>query len=142
VLLGKLGMKPFAYGLKVVSIFDGEGLIDPAVLDIDDEDIKKTFVTITQRVASVCLVIGYPATCAVPHMVLDAFKNCLKVAIATDISFKEADLIKDAIANPGKYGGGGGGGGGGGAAAPAAAAAAAPAPAEEEEEDMGFSLFD
>ncbi|KAJ1474462.1 ribosomal protein L10-domain-containing protein [Baffinella frigidus] len=140
VLMSKMGMKPFQYGLVVIAIFDGEGMLAPEVLEIDDAAIHSVFQTITQRVASLCLAIGYPATCAVPHMLLDAFKNCLKVAIATEISFDQADKIKDAIANPEKYAGSGGG------AAPAAKAAApaakAAAPEPEEEEDMGFSLFD
>jgi hypothetical protein len=36
----KMGMKPFLYGLKVTTVFDGEGLLDPAILDIDDSDIR------------------------------------------------------------------------------------------------------
>merc|ERR1719487_1861650 len=36
VLMTKMGMKPFAYGIKVTHFFDGEAMIDPAILDIDD----------------------------------------------------------------------------------------------------------
>jgi len=36
----KMGMKPFLYGLKVTTVFDGEGLLGPAILDIDDTDIR------------------------------------------------------------------------------------------------------
>ena len=144
VLMTKMGMKPFMYGLKVKAYFDGEGMIDPAVLDIDDDDIRACFTKAMQRVAAVGLKIGYPVAPAVPHMFVNAFRNLVAIAIETDIEFKEAEEIKDRIANPDKYGGGGGGGGGGGAAAAAApaAAAAAPPPEEEEDEDMGFSLFD
>jgi len=79
---------------------------------------------------------------AVPHMMANAFRNLVCLALETDIDFKEAADIKDRIANPDKYGGGGGGGG---AAAPAAAgkpaAAKAAPPPEEEEEAMDFDLF-
>ena len=33
----KMGMKPFLYGLKVTHVFDGEGMLDPAVLDMDPD---------------------------------------------------------------------------------------------------------
>jgi len=142
-LMTKMGMKPFLYGLKVIGVFDGEGMIDPAVLDIDDDDIRACFKEAMGRVAAVGLKIGYPVAPAVPHMVANAFRNLVALTLDTEITFKEAEEIKDRIANPDKYGGGGGGGG---AAAPAAAAAApakaAAAPPPEEEEDMGFSLFD
>jgi len=142
-LMTKMGMKPFLYGLKVTHVFDGEGMVDPAVLDIEDDDIKECFKNAMGRVAAVGLKIGYPVAPAVPHMFVNAFRNLVALTLETEVSFKEAEEIKDRVANPDKYGGGGGGGGG---AAPAAAAApaakAAAPPPEEEEEDMGFSLFD
>ena len=145
VLMTKMGMKPFAYGIKVTHFFDGEAMIDPAILDIDDSDIIECFKQAMSKVAAVGLQIGYPVAPAVPHMMVTAFRNLVALTLDTEIDFKEAAEIKDRIANPDKYGGGGGGGGGG--AAPAAAAAAAPAaaaaaPEPEEDEDMGFSLFD
>merc|ERR1719231_924172 len=131
-----MGMKPFLYGLKVINYFDRESMIDPAVLDIDDEDIRTCFTQALQRVAAVGLKIGYPVAPAVPHMFVNAFRNLVAIAIEADLDFKEAADIKDRIANPDKYGGGGGGGGGGDApAASAAPAAAAAAPPPEEEED-------
>jgi large subunit ribosomal protein LP0 len=143
ILMTKMGMKPFMYGLKVTHVFDGEGMIDPAILDIDDEDIKACFKEAMGRVAAVGLKIGYPVAPAVPHMFVNAFRNLVALSLETGISFKEAEDIKDRIANPDKYGGGGGGGGAAPAAAAAPAkAAAAKAPEPEEEEDMGFSLFD
>jgi len=69
-------------------------------------------------------------------------KNLLAVAAVTDITFKEAEMLKEFLADPSKFAA---------AAAPAAAAAApaaaaaakAPEPeSEEEDDDMGFGLFD
>ena len=64
----------------------------------------------------------------------------LAIAAATEITFKEAEMLKEFLADPSKFA----------AAAPAAAAEAAPAAAaakveeeeEEEDDDMGFGLFD
>jgi len=146
VLLGKMGVKPFAYGLVVQKVFTEGAVLSPAVLNITNDDILRLFQSACQNVAAVGLAIGYPVAPAIPHMVLNAFKNLLSIAIVTDISFKEAEKMKDIIANPDKYASAapvaaaapaaGGGGGGGGAAAKA------PEPEPEEDEDMGFSLFD
>lgn len=36
-LLGKLGIKPFKYGLEVVKVFENGSLFEPAVLEITGE---------------------------------------------------------------------------------------------------------
>ena len=105
VLMTKMGMKPFLYGLKVINYFDGESMIDVAVLDIEDADIRECFTKAMQRVAAVGLKIGYPVAPAVPHMFVNAFRNLVALAIEADLDFKEAADIKDRIANPDKYGG-------------------------------------
>ncbi|EKX44202.1 large subunit ribosomal protein P0, cytoplasmic [Guillardia theta CCMP2712] len=143
VLMGKLGLKPFEFGLIVTKLFDGESVIDPSVLDIDDEDIRKCFQQGIGRITSIGLSIGYPVPSACPHLLINAFKNLVALALTTDIDFAAAAEIKDMVANPEKYGGGAAAAApaAGGGAAPAAAAKA-PEPEPEEEEDMGFSLFD
>merc|ERR1712088_598990 len=76
-----------------------------------------------------------------PHSIVNGLKKCLALAAVTDITFKEAEKLKEYLADPSKF-----------AAAAAAAAPAAAAPAakkeekkeesEEEDDDMGFGLFD
>mmetsp|Transcript_23687 Transcript_23687/g.36015 ORF Transcript_23687/g.36015 Transcript_23687/m.36015 type:complete len:331 (+) Transcript_23687:33-1025(+) len=147
VLLTKMGMKPFEYGLKVVSVFQEGSVLDPKVLEITDADIVSLFLRAVSNVSAAALSFGYPILPAIPHQLVAGYRNIIALAISTDISFKAAEEAKDMIANPEKYAGSGGGGGGG--AAPAAAAAAgggaaaakAPEP-EEEEEEMAFDLFD
>merc|ERR1712027_275082 len=109
-LLNMLKISPFTYGLIVQKVYDSGSVFSPEILDITDDDIKQRF--------------------------------CAGVAIAavTEITFKEAEQLKEFLADPSKFAA---------AAAPAAsdapAAAAPAAPVEEEEEeddDMGFGLFD
>merc|ERR1712142_576918 len=106
-----------------------------------DEDLKARFMQGVATVAAVSLSINCPTLASVPHSIVNGMKNLLSVAAVTDITFKEAEMIKEFLADPSKFA----------AAAPAAAtaaaapAAAAAAPVEEEEEeddDMGFGLFD
>jgi len=148
-LLGMLNINPFAYGLQILQVYDGGSIFHPSVLDITDEDIRSKFIEGAAIVTMTCLGIGYPTAASVPHMVSNAFRNLLAVAVETDYSFKEAEQIKEMIANPEKFAA---------LAAPVAAAAApveAAAPAEEakpaakdesdesgSDDDMGFGLFD
>jgi len=142
-LLNMLKISPFTYGLVVQKVYDSGSVFDPEILDISDDDLRAKFMSGVANVAAVSLAIGYPTVASVPHSVVNGMKNLLAVAAVTDITFKEAEMVKEFLADPSKF-----------AAAAAAAAPAAAAPAEEkkeekkeeseeeEDDDMGFGLFD
>ncbi|XP_049402948.1 60S acidic ribosomal protein P0 [Solanum stenotomum] len=146
-LLAKLGIRPFSYGLVVVSVYDNGSVFSPEVLDLTEDDLIEKFAMGVSMVTSLALAISYPTLAAAPHMFTNAYKNVLAIAIETDYSFPLADKVKEYLADPSKFAAVA-------AAAPAAAAGsgAAPAaakeeakkdePAEESDDDMGFSLFD
>ena len=79
---------------------------------------------------------------SVPHTIANGFKDVLAVALATDITFKQAARAKEIAADPSKFA----------VAAPVAAAPVAAVKVEEkkapkkkttsEDGDMGFGLFD
>merc|ERR1712212_270602 len=140
-LLNMLNISPFTYGLVVQQVYDQGTVFSPKVLDITDEDLIKTFQEGLANVASVSLAIGYPTIASVPHSIVNGFKNLLSIAAVTDITFKEAETLKEFLKDPSKFA----------SAAPAAAAAAPAAaaaapkeeePEEESDDDMGFGLFD
>jgi len=141
-LLNMLKISPFTYGLVVQKVYDSCSVFDPEILDITDDDLKAKFMSGVAQVAALSLAISYPTIASVPHSVVNGMKNLLAVAAVTDITFKEAEMLKEFLADPSKFAA---------AAAPAAAAAApaaaaaakAPEPeSEEEDDDMGFGLFD
>merc|ERR1711923_271898 len=142
-LLNMLKISPFTYGLIVQKVYDQGSVFSPEILDITDDDIKNKFMAGVANVAAVCLEIGYPTIASAPHSIANGMKNLLAIAAVTDITFKEAEMLKEFLADPSKFAA---------AAAPAAAAAAAPAAAaaakepepesEDEDDDMGFGLFD
>ena len=139
-LLNMLKISPFTYGLLIQKVYDAGSIFDPEILDITDDDIKNKFMAGVANVAAVCLTINYPTIASVPHSIVNGMKTLLAVAAVTDITFKEAETLKEFLADPSKFA----------AAAPAAAAEAAPAaaaakepePESEEDDDMGFGLFD
>lgn len=137
MLLGKLGIRPFSYGLVFVQVIENGQMYSPDVLDLTDDDMMASFGMGLKRIAALSMATGYPTTAAVPHMIINAYKNVLAIAVETDYSFKYADKVKAYLADPSAFA----------SAAPVAAASAAAAKApepepEEEEEDMGFDLFD
>jgi len=142
-LLNMLKISPFTYGLVVQKVYDSGSVFDPEILDITDEDLKAKFMTGVANVAALSLAISYPTIASVPHSVVNGMKNLLAVAAVTDITFKEAEMVKEFLADPSKFAAAAPAAGAAAAAAPVAAAAKEPEPEEEsEDDDMGFGLFD
>lgn len=144
-LLSKLGIRPFSYGLVVLSVYDNGSVFSPEVLDLTEDDLVEKFAAGVSLVTSLALAISYPTLAAAPHFFSNAYKNVLAVAVATEYTFPQAEKVKEFLKDPSKFAV---------AAAPVAdsGATAAPAaakeeekkeePAEESDDDMGFSLFD
>ncbi len=139
-LLNKLNIRPFSYGLVIRKVYDDGSVLSPSILDISAHDISDFLSAAIQNVAAVGLATGIPNKASFPHILADAFKNLLAVAVETSYDFPQAHAMKEAIKNPGARA----------AAAPAASAAPAAAKAakapepepEPEEEESAFSLFD
>jgi len=143
-LLNMLGISPFTYGLVVQQVYDSGTVFSPEVLDITDDDLKAKFMAGVRNVAALSLAVGYPTLASAPHSLANGLKNCLALAAVTDISFKEAEMLKEYLKDPSKFvsAAPAAGAPAGGGAAPAAAAAKEPEPEEESDDDMGFGLFD
>jgi large subunit ribosomal protein LP0 len=141
-LLNMLGVSPFTYGLVVKKVYDSGSIFDPTILDITDEDLKQSILGGIRNVAAVSLAIGYPTIASVPHSIVNGMKNLLSVAAVTDITFKEAEMLKEFLADPSKFAAAAASAAPAAAAAAPAAAAKEPEPEEESDDDMGFGLFD
>jgi len=134
-LLNMLNISPFSYGLQVQQVYENGTIFEPMILDIKPEDLRSKFISGARNVAAVSLEIGYPTVASVPHSIVNGFKKLLAVAAATDVTFKQAETVKEFLKDPSKF-----------------AAVAAPAKeakkeekkeeSEEEDDDMGFGLFD
>lgn len=145
VLLGKLGIKPFEYGMVVQQVYQDGTVFSAAVLDISPADLMAKLFAGIKNMAAFSRELGIPTEAGIPHAFGNAFKNIASLVGETDFEVKELEEVKKFFADPDAYAAanpGGGGGGGGGAAPAAAATKAAAAPVEEEEEeDMEFDLF-
>ncbi|XP_010534676.1 PREDICTED: 60S acidic ribosomal protein P0-like [Tarenaya hassleriana] len=145
-LLAKLGIRPFSYGLIVESVYDNGSVFSPEVLDLTEDDLMEKFAAGVSMVTALALAVSYPTLAAAPHMFINAYKNVLSVALATEYSFPQAEKVKEFLKDPSKFAVAAAPvAGNAGGAAPAAAAKEEEKkeePAEESDDDMGFSLFD
>jgi len=144
VLLTKLAVRPFEYGMEVESVFQDGSVFSAAVLDIKDSELIAKFLTGVANMAAFSREIGIPTEAGLPHAFGNAFKNVAALVADIDFTFKEVEKVKEFLADPAAFA----------AANPVAqgpATGSAPAAGakkeekkvevEEEEEDMDFDLF-
>jgi len=102
-LLNLLNISPFTYGMGIAQVYDEGQVFAPSVLDINEDDLLKTFFSAVTTIATISLAANYPTLPSVIHSVLNSYKNIVSVALETEFSFPEVEAIKDRIANPDKY---------------------------------------
>jgi len=150
VLLQKLGIKPFEYGVEVKQVYQDASVFDAAVLDIGNDVLIAKFLAGIANMAAFSREMGIPTEAGLPHAFGNAFRNIAALLADVDFTFKEVEEVKKFLADPDAYAAAnpsaagpaaGAGGGGGGGAAKEEKKAAAAAVEEEEEEDMDFDLF-
>jgi len=145
VLLGKLGVKPLVYGMKVQMVFQDGSVFDAAVLDISDDVLIAKFMAGVANMAAFSREVGIPTEAGLPHAFGNAFKNVAALCSDIDFTFKELEDVKKFLADPDAYKAANPGA----AAAPAAASGGGAAKeekkveVEEEDDDEGadFDLF-
>jgi len=137
VLLQKLDIRPFSYGLQVKEIYDDGSVYSAQVLDVTDEDILAKLAVAVQNVAAFSREIGLPTQASVSHSMCEAFKNCVALVMDTAYKFKQMEASLAAATAAPK------------STAPAAPSKPAaikeaekPAPEAEEEDDfLGMDMF-
>jgi len=121
VLLTKLSIKPFEYGMEVSQVYQDGSVFAAAVLDISDDVLITKFLAGIANMAAFGREVGIPTQAGLPHAFGNAFKNV--AALVSDISFtfKEVEEVKKFLEDPDAYaaanpvaaapaaGGGGGG---------------------------------
>ncbi|EEA05974.1 60S acidic ribosomal protein P0, putative [Cryptosporidium muris RN66] len=136
VLLQKLNIKPFSYGLKINSIYDHGSVYSSSVLDITPEDLISRVTEATKYIAALSKETGVPTLPSARDGIISAFRHCVALGIEAGFDFPQLQTIKDALANPQQHN------------VAVTSNASVPSAAtvveeeEEEEEDLGFSLFD
>jgi len=139
-LLTKLNIKPFEYGMTLRMMYEEGSVFDAKVLDITDDMMTQKFMAGVSNMAAFSREIGIPTEAALPHMVVNAFKNIAALVSELDYTFPEVEIVKEYLKDPSKFAVAASAAPAAGGQEKVAAAVAAPAE-EEEEEDMDFDLF-
>lgn len=141
VLLAKLGIRPFEYGMEAEQVFQDGSVFPSAVLDIKDDALISKFLAGVANMAAFSRELGIPTEAGLPHMFGNAFRNIASLVSDIDFTFKEVETVKKFLADPTAFASAApAAAAGGGGAAPKAAEKKA-AVVEEEEEEMDFDLF-
>jgi len=115
--------------MHIKCFLDAGKIYDAKVLAISPDVVLNIFNAFIQNVTSPSLASGYIVSSAVPHLVLNAFKNLAAASFTSGISFVQAQALKASAGSRLAAAGG------------ANAAAAAPIkeeePEPEEDVDMG-----
>jgi large subunit ribosomal protein LP0 len=104
VLLQKLHINPFDYGLVITDVYDNGSIFDVKVLDLTDDDLLVKFGAALSFLSCVCLQTGHPVWASMPHLVANAFKSLVSLTVECDsFSFAKADPFKAYLADPSAF---------------------------------------
>jgi len=93
VLLQKLSIKPFAYGMEILWVWDNGTILTPEIFNMNPADILNKFRHVASQVAAVSLAIGQPNQLSLPHMIINSFKNVASIALGSGLKFKQLDQL-------------------------------------------------
>lgn len=95
-LLEKLKIRPFEYKMHVKKVMDNGKMYPASVLNITSELILSAFKDAGANLTATSLSSGYIVPSAMPHLMLNAFKNLACAGLGADYSFPQADMLKSA----------------------------------------------
>ena len=92
-LLNMLNISPFTYGMTVIQIYDRGNTFPPSVLDVDEQELVDRFLSGIKTIAAISLALNYPTIVSVTHSLVNAYKNLIAVALATEYTFEGAEKV-------------------------------------------------
>lgn len=99
-LLQMLDLRPFTYGLKLTNVFDDGFVYSARLLNTTPDDLFKAFAAGVANVAALSMGLSFPSLAALPHAVMNAYKNLVAICLTTDYMFDQAKALKDRVDNP------------------------------------------
>merc|ERR1711941_247025 len=103
VLLTKLSIKPFEYGMEVQQVYQDGSVFAAAVLDIKEDVLMMKFMSGVANMAAFGREIGIPTEAGLPHAFGNAFRNIAALVADIDFTFKEVEKVKEFLADPEAY---------------------------------------
>merc|ERR1711972_739684 len=103
VLLTKLNIKPFEYGMEVDQVFQDGSVFAAAVLDIKENVLIQKFMAGIANMAAFSRELGIPTEAGLPHAFGNAFRNVASLVASIDFTFKEVEEVKKFLDDPDAY---------------------------------------
>lgn len=82
-LLEKMNLRPFSYGMSILEVYDDGALLDQSIINFNPENLISKFQEGVSALTALSLELGYVTPLAVPHMLMNAFKNVAAIAVET-----------------------------------------------------------
>lgn len=98
VLLQKLNLKPFEYGMEVKFVYDDGSILTPEIFKMSPDDILNKFRQGVTNMTALSLSVGSVNSLSVPHMILNGFKNIAAISLEADIKVKQLGAMTSAPA--------------------------------------------
>jgi large subunit ribosomal protein LP0 len=100
VLLQKLNIKPFAYGMEIYRVYDDGTILTPEIFNMNPADIISKFSNAANKIAAISLAIGQPNQLSAQHLVLNGFKNIASIALGAGLKIKALESLGSGSAAP------------------------------------------
>jgi large subunit ribosomal protein LP0 len=94
VLLQKLNIKPFSYGMEIFRVYDDGTILTPEIFNMDPNEIIKKFQAGANKIAAISIATGQPNQLSAPHLIVNAFKNIASIALASNLTFKQLSNLQ------------------------------------------------
>jgi large subunit ribosomal protein LP0 len=88
MLLQKMNIMPFFYGIGVNKVYENGSVFDAAVLSLSKADLLGKFMSSVAKIAALSFETGYPTIASVPFQMRYAFKKCIALSMESGYSFK------------------------------------------------------
>jgi len=96
-LLTKLNVLPFFFGFKVTDIYEDGVCYSSDILDITPESLQEKFINGVSKMAALSLSIGYPTQASLPHLMGNAFKKLMAIALEADLDIQQVRDFKSKV---------------------------------------------
>jgi large subunit ribosomal protein LP0 len=95
-LLAKMNIQPFSYGMEIRNVYDDGTILEKSIIDFDPSTLIDIFQSGVAKINAISLETGYVVKSAVPHMIMNAFKNVAAIAVETGYKLDALEAAQSA----------------------------------------------
>ena len=93
-------MTPFMYGMELHSVYDDGAILSSEVAKISPDQLLAAFNDGVKNIVALSLETGITTAPAVPHMLINAFKNLAAISLETRYTLEALEKVIDKSPTP------------------------------------------